>query len=639
AIALQRRARAENRRLSVVTRAGEVLTAEGLLTGGAGGDTGASVLQRKNHTAALEEEITRQRETVGAMTSRRNAILSQVESSQAAVAEARDGKQEAAVRLSTLKGQLQMIETHLAEATRKRESLDWEKQTAEARRVEAAAQIEQFEAGVREAMQSFESVLLRRNDGQAMLETLRARENEIASELNELKIKVATERSRHSSLHNQRQPMEARIQELRDLIEQRRSDIQSYEERAAALEAEKSEIEASVARLRESIADAERHVATVQEERACLVAAAEEMAEKLRVLRREQSHCVEQRGAIEVRATQLELKADAIGDHIQKRYQLGLAEFTPDGYALALCMREIGKRIRKFETQVEPGAEAPEPVAAEAEEEAPVDEQAGSVDWLRIESIVKELDTRLSAMGPVNIDAIAEFDELEQRHNFLEQQIADTIAAKDELLSVINKINITTKALFADTFEKVRVNFQEMFRELFGGGQSNLILVDEADPLESGIDIIARPPGKQLQTISLLSGGERTMTAVALLFSIYMVKPSPFCVLDEMDAPLDESNISRFIKILDRFVSQSQFVVISHNKRTIARADALYGVTMEEHGVSKLVGVKFRSREDAHEGRDILGSDNPTPVPSIAESFGKRGNLHTEDVESANGAA
>jgi chromosome segregation protein len=161
----------------------------------------------------------------------------------------------------------------------------------------------------------------------------------------------------------------------------------------------------------------------------------------------------------------------------------------------------------------------------------------------------------------------------------------------------------------------------------------------EEDPLESGIEIIAKPPGKQLQSITLLSGGEKTMTAVALLFSIYMVKPSPFCVLDEMDAPLDESNINRFIKILDRFVQQSQFVVISHNKRTIARADALYGVTMEEHGVSKLVGVKFRGRDEAHEGRDILGDENETPVPSISESFGKSNELHSEGGETASGAA
>jgi chromosome segregation protein len=482
-------------------------------------------------------------------------------------------------------------------------------------------------------------VLAQRNAGQAALDDLRAKENEIAAELNELKIKVATERHRHSSLHSQRQPMEVRLGELRELIAQRRNDIQSYEARAAALDSEKGEIASNVERLRQSIGDAERHVATLQEERAALVASADEMAERLRTLRREQSHCVEQRGAIEVRATQLELKAEAIREHIQKRYQVDLAEFTPDGYALGLCMREIGKRIRKFETQTETGTETAEP-AIEENTDAPLEEEkADTINWVRIETIVQELDTRLAAMGPVNIDAIAEFEELEQRHTFLEQQITDTTNAKDELIGVINKINVTTKALFAETFEKVRVNFQEMFRELFGGGQANLLLVDESDPLESGIDIIARPPGKQLQTISLLSGGERTMTAVALLFSIYMVKPSPFCVLDEMDAPLDESNISRFIKILDRFVTQSQFVVISHNKRTIARADALYGVTMEEHGVSKLVGVKFRSRDEAHESRDILGSENLTPVPSVAESFGKRGNLHTESLESANGAA
>jgi len=141
-----------------------------------------------------------------------------------------------------------------------------------------------------------------------------------------------------------------------------------------------------------------------------------------------------------------------------------------------------------------------------------------------------------------------------------------------------------------------------------------------------------------LQSITLLSGGERTMTAVALLFSIYMVKPSPFCVLDEMDAPLDESNINRFIKILDRFVGQSQFIVISHHKRTIARADALYGVTMEEHGVSKLVGVKFSTREHTpqDEERDVLSnSESAADVPSVAETFGKSGNLHSENLEAA----
>jgi chromosome segregation protein len=238
-------------------------------------------------------------------------------------------------------------------------------------------------------------------------------------------------------------------------------------------------------------------------------------------------------------------------------------------------------------------------------------------------------------MGPVNIDAIQEYEELEERYAFLEKQNTDLTNSKQELLEVIARINHTTKTLFAETFEKIRVNFQEMFVELFGGGKANLLLVDESDPLESGIDIIAKPPGKQLQSISLLSGGERTMTAVALLFSIYMVKPSPFCVLDEMDAPLDESNINRFIKILDRFVGQSQFIVISHHKRTIARADALYGVTMEEQGVSKLVGVKFSRRDESTAGSDVLGTSNPQAVPSVAETFGKRGELHSDQLQTS----
>src|SRR5690606_28193054 len=143
-----------------------------------------------------------------------------------------------------------------------------------------------------------------------------------------------------------------------------------------------------------------------------------------------------------------------------------------------------------------------------------------------------------------------------------------------------------------------------MFKELFGEkGQADLTLVDENDPLESGIEVIAKPPGKKLQSISLLSGGERSMTAVALLFSIYMIKPSPFCVLDELDAPLDESNISRFVKVLDRFIDNSQFIIETHYKRTMARAYVMYGVTMEEFGVSKPVGMRLTSSDDVGKGQ------------------------------------
>src|SRR5205085_4284342 len=229
------------------------------------------------------------------------------------------------------------------------------------------------------------------------------------------------------------------------------------------------------------------------------------------------------------------------------------------------------------------------------------------------QKLIADLTRQLENMGPVNLEAVQEYDELEERYRFLETQNTDLTNSRRELLDVIARINSTTQELFAETFAQVRVNFREMFAELFGGGRADLQLMDENDALNCGIEIIAKPPGKQLQSISLLSGGERTMTAVALLFAIYMVRPSPFCVLDEMDAPLDESNINRFIRVLERFVSQSQFIIITHNKRTIAKADVLYGVTMEERGVSKLVGMKMtpphRAEENATERTNDNGSD------------------------------
>jgi chromosome segregation protein len=235
-------------------------------------------------------------------------------------------------------------------------------------------------------------------------------------------------------------------------------------------------------------------------------------------------------------------------------------------------------------------------------------------------------------MGPVNLVAIEEYEETEQRHQFLSTQCDDLVKAKAELMEVINRINIQTREMFVETFNKIRENFRAMFTEIFGGGKADLQLVDEGDVLESGIDIVARPPGKQLQSISLLSGGEQTMTAVALLFSIYQVKPSPFCVLDELDAPLDESNINRFIRVLQRFLAHSQFIVITHNKRTIGMADVLYGVTMQEHGVSKIVSVKFHKAEEQVTDHAPQALENPPSVPAVDEEDKVHAKGETMDV-------
>jgi len=236
-----------------------------------------------------------------------------------------------------------------------------------------------------------------------------------------------------------------------------------------------------------------------------------------------------------------------------------------------------------------------------------------ATDWEAVAAKVTALQGRIEEMGPVNLVAIDEYEETEQRFQFLSKQNDDLVQAKAQLVEVINRINMQTRQMFVETFEKVRDNFRLMFVEVFGGGKADLILSDEGDVLECGIDIVARPPGKQLQSISLLSGGEQTMTAVALLFSIYQVKPSPFCVLDELDAPLDESNINRFIRVLQRFLVHSQFVIITHNKRTIGMADVLYGVTMQEHGVSKIVSVKFHKAGDPADAGQPLEAAPPGP--------------------------
>ncbi|HEX3850541.1 MAG TPA: chromosome segregation protein SMC, partial [Polyangiaceae bacterium] len=626
--------------VSFVTPGGELVTAEGLLIGGAAGGVSNSMLERRNQMHALGIEAEQIRQQVEQATQARQEMVLQIETAQVRLDEAREEKQGVALQISTLRNQLALIEREAKDTERKQQNLEGERASSEARHREAAERMGGLEAEVGSLLEQLDALQARRAEAVNELEVLRAREGELASELNELRVKVATERQRHSSLHHQRAPMEARLVELTELIGQRQQDIIGYQQRAEATVAENAEITANLERLREQVGEGEAAVAALLEERTALAAAAEEISNALRVLRHQLSEAHDQRSRMEVKQTQLEMKLSALNEHIQKRYQIDLTTFERDLHGLRVSIREQLKRQQRAQagetTESESGeAAAPKPEPAAPAEEAGGVEDAFAIDWERIDTIVRELDQRIDSMGPVNLDAIQEYDELEERHTFLEKQNNDLTNSKAELLETITKINATTRSLFAETFEKIRVNFGEMFVELFGGGKANLVLLDEADPLECGIDIIARPPGKQLTSISLLSGGEKTMTAVALLFSIYMVKPSPFCVLDEMDAPLDESNINRFIKILDRFVEQSQFVVISHNKRTIARADALYGVTMEEHGVSKLVGVKFSKRDESQVSQDMLGTNNPAPVPSVAEAFGKSGNLRSEQLESA----
>jgi chromosome segregation protein len=230
---------------------------------------------------------------------------------------------------------------------------------------------------------------------------------------------------------------------------------------------------------------------------------------------------------------------------------------------------------------------------ADASEEAldAVPEQLGAP--ASPEAHIARLRQKIERLGPVNMMAIDQFDELSARHDFLTTQrkdLTDSITATGD---TIKKIDETSKQRFREAFSAIRENFQGTFSTLFGGGHATIALLDESDLLESGIEVVASPPGKRLQNVQLLSGGEKALTAIALMFAIFKYKPSPFCVLDEIDAPLDDANIGRFVEMLQGMQEHTQFIIITHSRKTMEIADRLYGVTMEEPGVSKLISVQL----------------------------------------------
>jgi chromosome segregation protein len=256
--------------------------------------------------------------------------------------------------------------------------------------------------------------------------------------------------------------------------------------------------------------------------------------------------------------------------------------------------RELAERLKE-DYQIE--------LAELAVTEPPVELAARN----EVESEIRTLREQLSGIGPVSLDALTELETIEERHSSLAKQYIDLKTAKDKLEQLVVKINSESRDIFVQTLDVIRGHFQELYRNLFGGGEADIIVEESEtdDVLECGIEIIARPPGKQPRSISLLSGGERTMTCVALLLAIFRSRPTPFCVLDEVDAALDEANIDRFVEVLKQFMSSTQFIVVTHSKRTMSCADTLYGITMQESGISKRVSVRF---DDVRSDGTILNS-------------------------------
>ncbi|MBU9888526.1 MAG: chromosome segregation protein SMC [Candidatus Omnitrophica bacterium] len=294
-----------------------------------------------------------------------------------------------------------------------------------------------------------------------------------------------------------------------------------------------------------------------QQEQESLLAA---QRQSLDDMARDQKALEDEEHQISLRQMDLDYQLRNVGERLVQRYRLNLTELNPQDYLFT-------------------------------------DEELQTA-----EETVAALQAKVDSLGTVNLLAIEEYQELKQRYDFLLAQQKDLEDARDSLMESIRKINQTTKQLFEDTFAQVQETFKQYYQILFCGGEAKIFLIDEAHPLESGIDIVVRPPGKKTQNMSLLSGGEKALTAVALLFALFKIKPSPFCLLDEIDAPLDEANIDRFLTVLRTFLDDSQFIIITHNRKTIAMGDSLYGVTMEEPGVSKIVSVKVRTGEESLPG-------------------------------------
>ena len=572
--------RASNGAFHYVTLSGEMLSRHGIYTGGAtNGSANASILGRKNQIGELQAALGEIQQQVSEISRRKGALVSEQTELQAGLQEVQTELRAQEVAIATHEGEFNALQTSHRTLHQKIDTVVYEIQSLASQEQEGL----QKRAGLGQRATDLEalehSTQSRVAELTTQLEGLRQQRDTATTALTETKVAVASHEQLCASFQQQQQPLEQRIRELIELGLQRRNEIGAFATRKTQWAAEIEDSQRQIARLHE-----ERKVVSNQTAALCADKDAQESEvtsreEILREQRRRLSDIQQQRGTLEVELAQKNMAMQNLRERIQQKYQINLDDVRSE--CITITIADEGPP--KVQTLT------PEEMAA----------LGASTDWNAVAEQVAALQKRIEEMGPVNLVAIDEYEETEQRHQFLSTQYEDLVKAKEQLLEVINRINTQTKEMFVDTFNKIRDNFRAMFTEIFGGGKADLILVNEGDVLESGIDIVARPPGKQLQTISLLSGGEQTMTAVALLFSIYQVKPSPFCVLDELDAPLDESNINRFVRVLQRFLAHSQFIIITHNKRTIGMADILYGVTMEEQGISKIVSVKFHKADEA----------------------------------------
>ncbi len=439
--------------------------------------------------------------------------------------------------------------------------------------------------------QALEETRNRLEEGEKRVQQLRTERDQKRDSMADIRVDLATKKQKLETLDRALSQMEQNSRNIEQLRLRRTSEVEHLqeqireEEQKGALARERSE------QLKESLKISMQS----------LEARRQELQEVEKSVSKMESEVQEQRRDIrqwEESLRKEELQLNTLQNQLQFLSEETLREYNLDVENLVWkdLLWKAGEAVpTRIQVDMDDESVLDEEVDL-APPHDPTDEEYASLDmtdWGATKEEIKLLRGKIQAMGPVNLVAIEEYAELRKEYDFLKAQSDDLWKAKEQLVATIDEINQTSRIQFEETFRQVQKNFLFTFDKLFGGGVAELDLIDSEDVLESGIDILAQPPGMRVRKLSLLSGGQRTMTAVALLFAIYMVKPSPFCLLDELDAPLDESNINRFIDLLKQFTEYSQFVLITHNKRTIAAANTIYGVTMPEKGVSKLLSMRF----------------------------------------------
>jgi chromosome segregation protein len=581
----------------IATLDGDVLRGPHLVTGGAKVES-RGILATRREIKELVERVASDREQL----TRLAAAVAQLELTIAEATgaitglQAEEHAQEKAI--VAYEAQRDRADEEQTRLSRKAEVIAVERRTAEeeraaleARRTEADASSVRLESEQRAAEERLAEAQRTLADARDTAEALGAQ--------------AAEARANHAALVERSSALAAEVLRLEE-------GARELELRIGAHHAELEQTHTRRESLLQSIVDGQR---TLDEDIQTLVGkrdelrAADEDAATLRASVDAQDSVIrEARGAVEAirsEATDLEVQCATAQSDLTH-----LAQTCMD--AVQVSLDEVLTEVEQMEqagqatpdaaaiTAEEPDPEAEEDASTEgaaytATSDAPVvaTEPEAPPASMTAEEAITRLKAKIDRLGPVNMMAIEQFDELEQRHVFLTTQRRDLVESIAQTSQAIARIDETTKARFTEAFTAIQANFQVTFSTLFGGGRAGLTLLDENDPLESGIDIVASPPGKRLQSVMLLSGGEKALTAIALMFAIFKYKPSPFCLLDEIDAPLDDANVHRFIEMLRGMLDRTQFILITHNRQTMEIANRLYGVTMEEPGVSKLISVQL----------------------------------------------